>query len=78
MVQLDGHLPHLWWVMDLTPDVTGGNPAFDPDTVSTAICQSNFLFSRQHGDLAGEASDTSGKGHTGHVFCQGKKLSVLV
>lgn len=39
MVQLDGELPHLWRLMDLTPQVTGGNPAFDPDTLSTAICQ---------------------------------------
>ena len=41
MVQLDGDLPHLWWLTDLTPDVTGGNPTFDPDALSTAICQTS-------------------------------------
>lgn len=41
VVQLDGHFQDLWWLMDLTPDVTGRNPTFDPDSLSTAICQSS-------------------------------------
>lgn len=79
MVQLDGELLHPWKLMDLTIHVTGGNPTFDPDILSTVICQTSHRGIREFSRVIfcsaesmvtwGETTGISGKGHSGHLFC---------
>lgn len=73
------HICGGWWTLSL--DVTGGNVTFDPDTLSTAICQNSHRgigkFARVISCSADsmvtwleKQSEISGKGHSGHLFAR--------